>query len=451
MRKLTMLVMLMCMMVSMVACSGGDSTTESASTAAESESSGTSGDSGTTSEEIQMVMAWWGNQVRNERTQQVLDLYSENNQGVTFDGQFSEWSDYWNKLATSAAGNALPDLIQMDYAYLGQYVESDLLVDLKPFIDSGALDMSHVSDDIVAMGEIDGGVYGIALGVNSPAFMYNKTLLDEAGITVEANMTIDEFIEVSREVYEKTGYKTNVTYQKGNNFLEYLLRGNGVDVFSDGQLGSADPGDFQPYFDLCEQGLAEGWFVSPTIFTERSAGSVEQDPLVYGSSPESRSWCGFFFSNQLSAMQNAADVEGIEIGITSWPATDVVAANYLKPSQFISIGVNTDNVEEAVKVVDYFTNSVEANDILLAERGVPVSSAVAAAISPNLSVTQQSVTAYINDVVTPSSSKISDPAPSGASEVYQLLNQLEELVCYGEISAEEAATRFVEEGSELLQ
>ena len=41
----------------------------------------------------ELVFAWWGNQVRNERTQQMLELYSEQNPGVTFDGQFSEWND----------------------------------------------------------------------------------------------------------------------------------------------------------------------------------------------------------------------------------------------------------------------------------------------------------------------------------------------------------------------
>ena len=48
--------------------------------------------------------------MRNERTSKILEMYSEENPGVTFDGQFSEWNDYWNKLATASAGHTMPIL-----------------------------------------------------------------------------------------------------------------------------------------------------------------------------------------------------------------------------------------------------------------------------------------------------------------------------------------------------
>ena len=38
-----------------------------------------------------------GKSGENERTSKILEMYSEENPGVTFDGQFSEWNDYWNK------------------------------------------------------------------------------------------------------------------------------------------------------------------------------------------------------------------------------------------------------------------------------------------------------------------------------------------------------------------
>ena len=152
-----------------------------------------------------LTMSWWGNQVRNERTQAALDLYAEQNPGITIEGQFSEWSDYWNKLATSAAGQSIPDIVQMDYMYIDQYVKNDLLVDLKPYIDDKTLDVSNISENTMASGTVEGGVYAICAGINSPAMMYNKTLLDQNGITVKDYLTIDEFEDLCRQVYEKTG------------------------------------------------------------------------------------------------------------------------------------------------------------------------------------------------------------------------------------------------------
>ena len=166
-----------------------------------------------------LTIAWWGNQTRNERTQQVLDLYSGANEGITFDGQFAEWADYWTKLATASAGHTLPDIVQMDYSYLEQYVSNGLLVDLTPYIEDGTIDVSNISDNALDPGRVGDGLYAINAGVNVPTVVYNKTLLDENGITIKDNMNLEEFYAVCREVYEKTGYKTDVFYGNGADYL----------------------------------------------------------------------------------------------------------------------------------------------------------------------------------------------------------------------------------------
>ena len=39
--------------------------------------------------DVAMTMFWWGNQVRNERTEAALALYEEKNPGVSVDPQFA--------------------------------------------------------------------------------------------------------------------------------------------------------------------------------------------------------------------------------------------------------------------------------------------------------------------------------------------------------------------------
>lgn len=426
-----------------------ESSDASASTTESSTVTEATTDATATPSDVKLVVSWWGNQTRNERTQALLDLYTSQNPSVTFDGQFAEWADYWNKLATASAGHSLPDVIQMDYKYLQQYVSNDLLVDLTPYIDNKTLDLSNVESGIVQSGSVDNGIYAVCIGVNAPALLYNKTLLDENGIAIKDNMTMDEFIALSREVYEKTGYKTNIAYNNGDNFIEYLLRGQGIQLFKDGKLGAASAEDFIPFFQIYETGIKEGWHVDPSVFAEITIGSVEQEPLVYGNDPSVRSWCAFFYSNQLTAVQNAAP-EGTTIGITTWPSADPKASNYLKPGQFLSVSKDSENPEEAVKILNFFTNSVEANDILLGERGVPASSVVAEAISDKIDEQSKQVTTYINDVVALNCSTINPPAPDGASEVFALIDQIEEQLCYGVIDATEAAKQLFEEGNAIL-
>ena len=167
------------MVLGMTACGGsGTADTKEAGSQAE----GASGENAASGDGSEMVVAWWGNQVRNERTQAILELYSEQNPGVTFDGQFSEWADYWNKLATAAAGHSMPDIVQMDYKYIQQYVNNDLLVDLTPYIENGTIDVADCNEDVLNSGKVGDGLYAICNGINAPALLYNKTALDEAGI-----------------------------------------------------------------------------------------------------------------------------------------------------------------------------------------------------------------------------------------------------------------------------
>ncbi|MCI8663123.1 MAG: extracellular solute-binding protein [Hungatella sp.] len=402
----------------------------------------------TPGEGAELVVAWWGNQVRNERTQAALDLYSEQNPGVTFDGQFSEWADYWNKLATAAAGHSMPDIIQQDYKYIQQYVSNDLLVDLTPYIEDGTIDVSNCNEDILNSGKIGDGIYAICNGINTPALLYNKTALDAAGITVKDNMTLDEFVALSKEIQEKTGYKTNLAYGNNEILAEYLLRADDIVMFEEDKLGGTAE-DYVAYMKLYEDGIKEGWVIDAAVFAETTIGSVEQNPLVYGTSPETMSWCMCAYTNQLTAFRNAAP-EGVEIGMTTWPSKDPAKSDYLKPSQFFSITKDSANPDEAAKVLNFITNSVDCNNILLGERGIPLSSAVAEAIAPNMDETSQEVIKFINEVVSPNSSQINPPAPDSASEVNNLINKLEEQVCYGQMSAEEAGKQLFEEGNAIM-
>ena len=414
------------MIVGLTACGSSNEPAATASTDSGNTATTTADNSGSAAAgNVSMTFTWWGNQTRNERTQAALDLYSEQNPGVTFDTQPAEWNDYWTKLSTLAAGNSLPECLQMDYSYLAQYVAADLLVDLTPYVEDGTLDVSNVSQSILDAGSIDGKLYAICAGMNAPSLFYNKTLLDSLGITVKDNMTIDEFEAVAREVYEKSGVKTDLPYSAGDNYLPYAMRSHDVvKLFNEDSLNVTDAASLVPGFQIYEDGVKDGWIIGADVHAELTSNSVEQSPLVYFSSEATQSWCGFFWSNQLSAMVAAAP-EGMEIDAG-------------------------ENEAEAVKVVNYLLNSEDANKILLGERGVPASSVVASAIAPLQDETAQVVTKYVNDVVTPNSSAISPAIPDGANEVYDYYNQLVDKILYGQMTAQEAAEDLFKMGNQIM-
>lgn len=452
-RKLALLLTAAMTAASLAACgsssASGDTVADTTAAAETGASETAESTDGSNSGSANLVMAWWGNQTRNERTQKIIDLYSEQNPGVAIDGQFSEFNDYWQKLATAAAGHSMPDIVQMDYKYLNQYVTNGLLVDLTPYVEDGTIDTADCNQDVLNSGSVNGGLYALCNGINSPALLYNKTLLDENGITVKDNMTLDEFIDVCKEVYEKTGYKTNLCYNQNEQWIEYFLRADDIVLYEDGKLGGDSYEPYADFFKLYEDGLKDGYVINPSVFAERSIGSVEQDPLVYGSSPETMSWCAFAYSNQLTATVSAAP-EGTEIGLTTWPSADPKKSDYLKPSQFFAISSDSKNPEEAAKILNFITNDVDCNNILLGERGIPLSSKTAEAIAPNLDETTQKVITFVNDVVSANSSQVNPPSTNGASEVNDLINKLQEQVCYGQLSAEDAGKQLFEQGNQIM-
>ena len=351
-----------------------------------------------------LTMSWWGNQVRNERTQQALDAYKEES-GITVSGQFYQWGDYWSKMATSAAGKKMPDVIQMDMSYIQQYVDKGQLLDLTPYIEDGTLDTSNISEDIVNMGKVGDGIYGIAAGTSASCMFYNKTLLDELGITINDNMTLDEFIDISKQVYEETGYRSNL-YHYGL-YMDMYARAN--DIQASDKLGGDSADDYLPYFETLETGIKEGWQISPS---------------------------------------QAADTDS---ALTTIPTTDPQKSNYVKPAMYFSVSADTANPEEAVKLLNYLTNSETAYDILLAERGVPASTAISEAIMDKLSPAEQENANFVNNVIAPNSSPMPPFPVEGSTEAQDLLRKLEEKVKYGEYTAQQAADEYFTEANKMLQ
>lgn len=389
-----------------------------------------------------LVVCWWGNQTRNERTQNWLNLFAETH-NVKFDTQYMVWGDYWSKLATQSAANELPDFIQMDYKYITSYVNSDLLLDLTPYIESGALDIADMADSLKNVGNINGGIYGVANSINAPCMLYNKTLMEENGIAVPCYMSLEDFMNISRQVYEKTGYKTCI--DASSDWTEAILRANnGTVMYGDGYLGgTAD--DYEAFFSILETGLNEGWLIDNALMAERIG--QEQRPLVYGNTPAERSWCAMGWSNQVDAYLRVAD---FELAMTTLPSNEPVASMYLKPSMLWAISANCENPDLAVELMNWYFHNVDCNKIDLAERGLPVIPSVSEAIYEDLSEANKAASAYIYEVVTPKCSPINPPNGLHTEEASALFVEMLNSVAYGFMTASEAATTFVEQGSAIM-
>lgn len=422
---------------SSTAASGDD--TASAATGEAADAAAASGDSGKTV----LNVLWWGSQTRHEQTTAMLEKFEELNPDIDVVMDYSDWDGYWTKLPAQVAGGQTPDVFQMDYAYLSQYVENGVLADLTPYIEDGSLDMSNVEQSIIDSGSVDGKTYAISTGTNAPVMLYRKDLTDELGIEVPMNPTLTEYMDIAKQVYEATGLRdTFITGCTAAN-LNFYLRNYGMNYYNDAGdgLGFDDPQYLVDMWQLALDAQNEGWGMKPGEETAATAF----DSMV------TDAWSRQQNSNELQAYRDAT---GMDISMVMIPTTeDATTPNsYLKPAMYWCVGADSDVKDAAIRFIDFFTNNEACYDIVGIERAVPISSAMREYVAPTLDEVGQEVVEFIDYVSQPDkASPIMNPDPSASTEVEELMDQYSEQVRYGEITdLATTAQQFMDEANQIL-
>src|SRR5690625_7315721 len=112
-------------------------------------------DKGDNDEKTVIRFAWWGNDERHSLTQDVIEVFAEKNRDISVKTEFTSWDSYGDRLTTQAAGDNLPDLVQMSNHRLNEYISRDLVLNLNDFIDNDIINFEDVSSSHKDMYIID--------------------------------------------------------------------------------------------------------------------------------------------------------------------------------------------------------------------------------------------------------------------------------------------------------
>ncbi|MBN2628025.1 MAG: extracellular solute-binding protein [Spirochaetales bacterium] len=399
-------------------------------------------------EELSII--WWGSQNRHDRTIKAIELYMEKNPNVEVTYEFAGWTDYWTKTTTMAAGGMLPDVMQQDYARLAEWQEKNLLTALDPYIKDGTIDLSNVVDSAIAGGRINGELYGLNLGMNSECFVLDVDAFEKAGIPLPPqNWTWDQFESIARELHDKLGIYGMGDGMLGEQHWKTIYLSNGEYAYNDAgtDVGYTDESLFADYSEMIVNMQNDGVIPNRELELAKYGISIETKGMV-----SKESAMEYFWSNQLTALTSAAG-EGRHFYMTHKPrlTADGPAANYLKPSMFFSISAQTENAAGAAKFINYFTNDLDVNKILAAERGVPISSAIRAGIKDLMGPAQIESFNYI-DRVAQDNSPLPNPDPVGHSDIVNNVYNPMYLdpMCYGVITPQEAVHTLTVEAKKIL-
>jgi multiple sugar transport system substrate-binding protein len=331
----------------------------------------------TSAENVTLDFTWWGDASRAERYEEAVALFEERNPNIDVRTSYASFGDYWTARNTEAAASSLPDVIQMDIAYLTEYAEGARIAPLDEYLGE-QIDVSTLPEALLPAAQLDGVTYGIPTSSNTLATIVNTDLLAELGLEVPAgDLTWDEYDAFLSQVAQ-TGASQDppvygsVDYTQIFWLFQIWLGQQGKSMFTeDGQLG----------FD--ESDLAEWWGRGEAL---REAGAVmppdrhEQlegvDAIGAQETASEISWDNFL-------VRFSEGAGGAAMAMLPPPADDPANRGlFLKPSLMLSISATSEHPAEAAQLVDFLINDPEVGEIFGMSRGVPASSSALEGFEP---------------------------------------------------------------------
>ncbi|WP_026509742.1 ABC transporter substrate-binding protein [Butyrivibrio sp. LC3010] len=137
--------------------------------------------------------------------------------------------------ANSGDYSQLPDIVLFQDHYIQSYVTNypDAWIDLE---DAG-IDWSNLGAEKISYSTIDGKHYGAPVDNGTSIFAYRTDILEECGYTIDdvTGITWDRWLEIGRDVKEKTGKYLLSMDHNGDDLPYMMMQAEGLSQWKDGQ------------------------------------------------------------------------------------------------------------------------------------------------------------------------------------------------------------------------
>ena len=304
--------------------------------------------------------------------QACIDEFSAQNPDIRVRISQYGWDDYWQKITAGFVAGAGPDVFTDHLTRYPDYASRGLLLNIDELEATAAVDLGQYQEGLADLWVTpDGARYGLPKDFDTIALFYDENLLTEAGLTPE-------------DLQDLTWNP-----EDGGTFEDVIARlsidANGVRGDEDG----FDPSNVATYgYASNGSGGAEGqtqwsWLAASTgwTFTNEPVWGTEyhyddprlQDTLSWyfglvdkgfmapyaeaGTNPNPTqalaSGRGAISSNGSWMIRSYANLEGIDLGIAPLPAGPIGHATSMYNGLADSISAQTENPEEAARLVAF--------------------------------------------------------------------------------------------------
>jgi multiple sugar transport system substrate-binding protein len=123
--------------------------------------------------------------------QACADEFAKTNSDIKVNIVQQGWDDYWTGITTGFVSGTAPDVFTNHLAKYPEFAANAQIVDVQAWIERDSVDLGQYVGDLAQLWGRDGAQYGLPKDWDTIALVYNKAMIEAAGISEEemSNLT----------------------------------------------------------------------------------------------------------------------------------------------------------------------------------------------------------------------------------------------------------------------
>ena len=283
--------------------------------------------------------------------------FETDNPGIKVNLINQSWDNVADKITTDlTAGGGSYDVIEFDNSWVAKFSANDWLEPLDGYPGADVC-KAGMLPGLIDKFSMNGSLYGLTWNNDTRFFMYNKKMLDDAGIA-NPPKTWDELVADSKILQQKKickyGYiDSYMQAQSGTNELTYMVYSFGGKQVDDqgNPVFATDPNTAKAYQFLAD-GLNKDKIIDPASLTA-DYQTAESVFLAGNTAFFIQAWPGVYSdSNNADMSSVVGQVAVADYAVSSDPANQVV----LTLPEALAIPKTSKNKDAAWKYIQYMTS-----------------------------------------------------------------------------------------------
>ncbi len=385
---------------------------------------------------VKLTFSWWGNQARAETTQKVIEAFQAKYPFITVEGQPSDFANYFTRLATATAAGDAPDVMTLGGAYPLAYASRGALLDLGGVTDE--LKSGVFPRSVLTASTYQGRLYGVPTGANAIAVIANPAVFQAAGVALpdDGKWTWEEYVDIANRITKGSPAGTYGAEERVHDLIGAYAAQRGTPLYDEAGNLTVTAATLEAMWTV-QKRLLGGGGIPPASKTQEIINAGPEQTLM----GQGKSGMTFAYTNQLGAYEKAC---GKDLLLMRIPGETQYArpGMTLLPSQYYAIYSKSKYPRQAALFVDFLVNSAEAGNLILTDRGLPMSPQVRSAIQPRLQPADQESAAFV-DLIAKINSPSAPPPPANSSQQNTITLKIDSQVLFGQLTPAQAANEWI--------